>query len=133
LLINRVRRAARFARLIADLQQYRSSMTPDMQFYKTLRQEEKQGYPLVPLENAFRLYVLRTFQVPMFALNNRQILQFFKKRKPAFKTERQQLDRLLSEFEELKKSKIEISPEDKSELLHKMYRFVDRTQNLEAP
>ncbi len=132
-LIWQLRRAARFAKLIADLKEYNSPIEPDLQFYKNLRSLEKQSYPLPELEKAFRLYVLRAFGVPMFVLNHRQIIKFLKKRKSQFKFERQQIDKLLSEFEEINKKKSdEITKEDKQELIHKIYRFVDRTQNLKV-
>lgn len=132
-LIFQLRRAARFAKLIADLKEYNSSIEPDLQFYKSLRVLEKQNYPIPELEKSFRLYVLRAFGVPMFVLNQRQIINFLKKRKPQFKVERQQIDKLLSEFEEIsKKNSAEIKAEEKQELIHKMYRFVDRTQNVKA-
>lgn len=129
-LILQLRRAARYSRLIADLQKYNSSLSPDLQFYKSLRQAEKMQYPIDELEKAFRLYVLRLFNVPMFVLNNRQIINFMKKRKPIYKVERTQLQKILSEFEEIQKNKIELSAPLKSELVSKMYRFVDRTQQI---
>lgn len=132
-LILQLRRAARFAKLIADLKEYNSSIEPDLQFYKNLRVLEKQDYPISELEKSFRLYVLRTFGVPMFVLNQKQVINFLKKRKPQFKNERQQIDKLLGEFDEISKKKMEeISKEDKQELIQKLYRFVDRTQNLKA-
>lgn len=131
-LIYQLRRAARYARLIADLQQHKSSVSADLQFYKSLRSLEKQGYPTEELEKAFRLYVLRVFGVPMFVLSHRQILNFLKKRKRTFKAERQQIDVLLSEFEEAAKKKIHFSEAEKSDLVKKVYRFVDRTQNIQA-
>lgn len=131
-LIYQLRRAARFARLIADLKQYESSVSADLQFYKSLRTAEKQNYPLDELEKSFRLYVLRVLEVPMFVLNQRQIIKFLRKRKPFLKTERQQVNVLLSEFEEIKTNKKELSSSEKLELVHKLYRFVDRTQNIKT-
>lgn len=131
-LIYQLRRAARFARLIADLKQYDSSVSADLQFYKSLRTAEKQNYPLDELEKSFRLYVLRVLEVPMFVLNQRQIIKFLRKRKPFLKTERQQVNVLLSEFEEIKTNKKELSSSEKLELVHKLYRFVDRTQNIKT-
>lgn len=132
-LIFQLRRAARYAKLIAELKDYNSTIEPDLQFYKNLRQLEKQNYPLPEIEKSFRLYVLRAFGVPMFVLNHRQVINFLKKRKPQFKTERQIIDKLLSEFDEIKKKDGNaISKEDKQELIQKLYRFVDRTQNIKA-
>ena len=131
-LIYRLTKAARYARLIADLINHDSAVQPDLQFYKALRICEKQGYPIADLEKAFRLYVLRVFKVPMFVLDNKQIKQFFKDRKPAFKSERLQVERILSEFEEIQITKKELSTGEKLELANKMYRFVDRTQVLSA-
>lgn len=127
-LVYQLRRAARYAKMIADLQQYDSLVSADLQFYKSLRMAEKLGYPMEEIEKAFRLYVLRTFDVPMFVLNHRQIIRFLKKRKPLFKNERQQIDKFLSEFDEVQK-KPEMSTSEKLELVNKLYRFVDRTQS----
>lgn len=129
-LIYQLQRAARFARLIADIQNYNSPISADLQFYKNLRVLEKQNYPLDEVEKTFRLYVLRSFEVPMFILSNRQINQFFKKRKSIFKNERLQVDKFLSEFEELQKNKKEVSTPEKLELINKLYRFVERTQQI---
>ncbi len=131
-LVLRVMKAARYARLIADLMNHDSAIQPDLQFYKTLRLAEKQGYPIDELEKAFRLYVLRVFKVPMFVLDNKQIVQFFKARKSMFKNERLQVERILSEFEEIRNTKKELSTGEKLELANKMYRFVDRTQGLNS-
>ncbi len=127
-LIWKLRRAARYSRLIADLQNYHSPIAIDLQFYKSLRQAEKSQYPLADLENAFRLFILRTYQVPMFALNNRQIARFFKKRNPLLKNEKKQIEKILSEFEEIQNRKKELTFEEKQELVHKLYRFVESTQ-----
>jgi hypothetical protein len=129
-LVLQVRKAARYAKMIADLRNYNSPLAPDLQFYKTIRTSEKNQYPIEELEKAFRLYVLRVFEVPMFVLNHRQIKNFFKIRKPRFKNERLQVDKFLSEFEEIQINKKELKDSEKLELVTKLYRFVGKTQNL---
>ncbi len=127
-LIFRLMRAARFARLITDLKTHQSAVAPDLQFYKTLRLSEKKNYPIEELEHAFRLYVLRSFEVPMFVLDHKQIIRFFKARKSQFKAARLQVDKILIEFEEIQKSRKEFSIAEKQDLVSKLYRFVEKTE-----
>ncbi len=127
-LILRLRQSARYAKLIAGLEEYNSASPADLQFYKSLRQAEKKSYPLADLEMAFKLYVLRVFKVPMFVLNHRQIVKFMKKRKSIFRIERSQVQKLLGEFDEMRLNKKELTEPEKLELVNKLYRFVDKTQ-----
>jgi hypothetical protein len=125
-LVFQLRRAARYKRLIDDLKNYHSAIDPDLQFYKSIRLAEKKQYPLDEIEKAFRLFVLRVYQIPMFTLDNRQIIRFFKKRKPFLKNERLFLQKLLSEFEEIHTHSTELQDPEKLELVTKLYRFVDQ-------
>lgn len=128
-LILQLRKRARYRKLMDGLKHYDSTMDPDLQIYKSIRVAEKQGYPLVDLERHFRLYVLRVFRVPMFDLNNKQIIRFFKKRKPNYKKERASIQKFLDEFEELGK-KTDFSQPEKVEFVNKIYRFVDQTRDI---
>lgn len=98
-----VRRRQRYKRLIDGLKQYDSALDPDLQFYRSMRLLEKENYPIAEIEKAFRLYVLRIFQLPVFDLNNGQAIRFMKKRRPQYQKQRAQLKKLFEEFEELGK------------------------------
>jgi len=110
-------------KLIDSLKKYESNIDPDLQFYRSIRQLEKQQYPLPELEKAFSLYVTRTFQVPAFDLTPAQLYRFIKKFRPEFVQLRPALKRIYSEFETLKNDHDSI--EHRQDLLKKMYRFVD--------
>ena len=126
----KLRRRARYKRLIEGLKQYDSTLEPDLQFYKSMRGLEKMQYPLADLENAFRVYALRVFQVPFFDLNPAQSVRFMKKRRPEFKKQRTQVQKFLDEFEELAKRTETVSSLERAELAKKLYRFVDTQEDL---
>lgn len=129
-LILKLRRRARYKKLIDGLKIYNSTIDPDLQIYKSIRVAEKSNYPIADLEKYFRLYVLRVFQVPMFDLNNKQTIRFFKKRKSIYKKERLVVQKFLDEFEELSKKSESLSAAEKLEFVNKIYRFVDQTSQI---
>ena len=129
-LILKLRRRARYKKLIDGLKKYNSTVSPDLQIYKSIRVAEKSNYPIADLEKHFRLYVLRVFQVPMFDLNNKQIVRFFKKRKAMHKKERLSVQKFLDEFEELHKKNDSLSTAERLEFVNKIYRFVDQTSQI---
>ena len=122
--VYRIRRRVRFKKLIDGLKQHDSSLDPEMQFYKSMRALEKMGYPISEIEQAFRLYALRVFQLPLFDLNNRQAIRFMKKHRPQYKKQRPQLQKFLDEFEELRKNS-NLDAADKNQFVKKLYRFID--------
>ncbi len=124
-LILSLRRRSRLKRLIDRLKTHDSSIDADVQFYRTMRLLEKSGYPVSEMEEAFRLYALRIFQLPLFDLNNRQSLNFLKKRRPQFKKHRASLQKFLGDFEVLSK-KNDLTADDKLQLAKRLYRFVDK-------
>lgn len=118
-------RHRRMKKLISGLKQYESSLEPDLQFYRTLRLLEKQGYPLAEVEKCFKLFVVRAFQVPFFELSIPQALGFFKKRYPQFKKTRASVERLLNDFEIIQNNKTKSDLNNIQELVQKLYRFID--------
>jgi hypothetical protein len=132
LVVLRARRLSYYRKLKLKLKQYNSPVDPDTQFYKSIRQAEKLDYPLEKVESAFRLYVLRSYNLPLFDLSDERVARYFKRNYPAHKSTRASLKKLLSEFEELrKKPSTALSTEDKREFVKKLYRFVDTNRGLE--
>ena len=119
----RIRRNIYYKKLKEKLTKYNSPIEPDTQFYRSVRLAEKAGYPLEQVEKAFRLYNLRAYQLPMFELNNERILKYFRRNYPQHKNTRQNLNKILGEFEELHKHH-ELSVPDKSEFIKKLHRYV---------
>ncbi len=120
----RVRRSIYYKKLKEKLTKYNSPLEPDTQFYRSIRLAEKADYPLEQVENAFRLYNLRAYQLPMFDLNNERISKYFRRNFPQHKNTRQNLNKILGEFEELHKHR-ELSVSDRSEFIKKLHRYVN--------
>lgn len=124
-LIYFLRRRARYKNLIDNLKSHDSSFDADVQFYRGMRRLEKTSYPVAEMEQVFRLYALRTFQVPLFSLNDRQSLNFLNKRRPQFRKYKSDLQKFLSDFEEFNK-KPEMTAAERLQLAKRLYRFVDK-------
>lgn len=125
IIIWNIRKRYRYRQLIAKLKGYESSMTPDLQFYKSIRKAELNGFKMPEIENAFRLYILRRYGVPSFDLKNPSLLRFMKKNSPWLKKERLELKKILSDIQ----STADTEPEKKG-LIKKMYQFVDSSEAL---
>ncbi len=126
----RIKRLAYYKKLKIKLKDYSSPSDPDTQFYKTIRQAEKSDYPFAQVEQAFRLYNLRTYQIPMFDLSNEKALKYFKYNDPKSKNIRLNLQKILDEFETLQKSYDSLSAEAKQEFVKKLYRYVDKNKGV---
>lgn len=120
-----VRKRYRYRKLMAKLNDYKSSIDPDMQFYRSIRRAETNGYPVADLEKSFRLYIARRYNVPAFDLKDPSLLRFFKKNNPWLKKERLELKRILEDLKDVKDTEIE-----KKLLTQKMYHFVDKSEAL---
>lgn len=126
----RLKRISYYRQLKAKLKMYSSPVDPDMQFYKTVRQAEKLEYPIDKLEQAFKLYNVRAYQLPMFDLPNDRVMKYFKRNYPQHKNTRLVLHKILGEFEELQKKSKDISFVEKQEFVKKLYRYVDKNKGL---
>jgi hypothetical protein len=129
--ILKIRQLTILRRLSVGLRKYDSPTAPDTQFYRSVRQSEKNSYDLSELEKAFMLYNVRSYKVPLFELSPRKALRYFKKQHPQHKKARLALDRFLVEFDELNKRGNQVSEETKHELIKKMYRYVETHRGLE--
>ncbi len=121
----RANRAIFYRKLRENLKKHNSPLEADTQFYRSIRLAEKAGYPIDQIENAFRLYNLRAYQLPMFELTNDRITKYFRRNFPEYKDTRQNLNKVLGEFEELRK-KPELLPAEKSEFVKKLHRYVSK-------
>jgi hypothetical protein len=128
-LIVKGRRLHYYRKLKAKLVEHHSPVDPEAQFYRAVRSAEKQGYPLPDLEKAFRLYSLRSYQLPLFDLSNDRVIRYFRRNYPEHKDARIQLQKLLGEFEVLNQAQT-VDEERKSQLVKKLYKFVDHYKGL---
>ena len=126
----KARRLAYYRKLKAKLNQYNSPADPEAQFYRSVRVAEKQGYPLEELEKAFRLYNVRSYKLPLFELNDQSAIRYFKRNYPEHKAARLQLQKLLGEFEALRKNSEKLNADDKNDFVKKLFRYVDHNKGL---
>ena len=124
-LIWNIRKRYRYRQLLAKLKDYESSISPDLQFYKSVRKSEITGLKTSDLENSFRLYILRRFNAPAFDLKDASLLRFIKKNSPWLKKERLEIKKILEDIQSLGDSESE-----KKILIKKMYHFVDSSEQL---
>jgi hypothetical protein len=112
-------------KLWLGLKNFDSPLTPDIQFYRELRKLEKRDYPLDDVERLCQIYVVRTFEIPMFEVSPRQVVGFLKKRHPHLKEERRLLYQILMDFGVLRRQS---SVDDRRKLLAQFYRFMELAQ-----
>lgn len=124
-IVSGIRKRYRYRQLLAKLKDYESSISPDLQFYKSIRKSEMTGLKTADLENSFRLYILRRFNAPSFDLKNASLLRFIKKNSPWLKKERLEIKKILEDIQSIKDSDT-----DKKLLIKKMYHFVDSCEQL---
>lgn len=124
----KVKRLNYYRKLKEKLAVHDSPTEPDVQFYRSVRSSEKQAYPLKSLEEAFRLFCLRTYEIPMFDLSDEKAVRYFKHNSPALKNERLQLQKVLQEFVALKAQEQNLEIEAKNEFVKKLYRFVEQSK-----
>jgi hypothetical protein len=124
----KIKRLNYYRKLKEKLAVHDSPTDPDVQFYRSVRLSEKQSYPLKSLEEAFRLFCLRTYEIPLFDLSDEKAVSYFKHNSPALKAERLQLQKALQEFITLKAQEQNLEFEDKNEFVKKLYRFVEQSK-----
>lgn len=120
----KLKRFLYYKKLREKLLEYNSPVAPDTQFYKAIRSAEKEHFPIEQIEKAFRLYNLRTYQLPVFELPNNQLIRYFKRNFPGHIQTRNSLSKLLEEFEELGK-RDGLTLYEKNEFIKKLYRYVE--------
>jgi hypothetical protein len=111
---------------IERLKNFDSPLPADSQFYKELRKSEKKDYPMSELERLSKVYILRSYKVPIFELSSRAVIGYIKKTKPRLKSERRLIFNLLKDIDLLKKND---NFEKRKKFVDQMYRFVDLTED----
>lgn len=133
------KRAAYYRELKRRLKDHVSPLDPDTQFYRSMRQLEKISYPPSELERAFRLYVLRSYDLPMFDLSDPKVLKYCRYQHPRLKSLRLQLAKILEDFNALKAAVADPSMRESklksaeiAALVERMYKFVEVNPGLEG-
>ena len=124
----KIKRFYFYRKLKENLAVHASPTEPDVQFYRTVRDCEKRLYPVGSLEQAFRLYCLRTYEIPMYNLSDEKIIRYFKHNSPERKPERLHLQKILQEFAALRLQEKNLDLETKNEFVKKLYRFVEQSK-----
>jgi len=126
----KAKRMSFYKKLKTKLKDYNSAISAETQFYKSIRVAEKSEYPLEQIQNAFKLYNARAYQLPLFDLSNETAAKYFKRNFPQYKSTRIQLFRLLEELDELQKNKGILSLQNKHEFVKKLYRYVESNKGV---
>ena len=118
---------------IERLKNYDSPIQADSQFYKELRKIEKKDYPIFDLEKICKVYILRSFKIPVFELTHKQSISFLKSKLPRLKNERRLMYNLLKDLELLKNIKNnDTDLEKRKKFIDQFYRFVDAVEDLKS-
>lgn len=130
MLLMAIRKRAKLKSLKDGLVAYDSPTDPDTQFYRSLRVAEKADYPLEDIQKAFLLYNVRAYRIPLFQLNTKQAIKYFKQMYPQYKNTRLELDRFLTELSDMSAHAKDLSREARQELVSKMYRYVEKNRGV---
>lgn len=118
--------------LKSKLRDYESPLAPDTQIYRAIRLAEKAGYPMADLEKAFKIYLLRRYEVPMFDLSEAAALKYFKRRWPELKELRLSAYKILTELIDQQKREEGGRKEGSADILSlisKIYKFIETTES----
>jgi hypothetical protein len=119
------------------LRQYDSPQAADSQFYKDIRKLEKKDFPIDDLEKSIKLYLLRSYRIPLFEMTNKETISLLKKKYPRFKDERRMVFNLLKDLQILKnkeqsENNKSLQLEQHKKFVDQCYRFVDCTEELKS-
>ncbi|MES2800864.1 MAG: hypothetical protein V4654_00100 [Bdellovibrionota bacterium] len=120
-------RSQRWKALTEVMKAFDSVQAADNQFYKTIRETEKKNYPIVEIEKAAKVYILRRFSVPIFNLNLKETISFIKKRHPQLKELRRQVYNIVKDIEILSKDP-NLTLEQKTKFISRFYEFINRCE-----
>lgn len=120
-------------RLKSVVQSYESVQTPENQFYKLIRAAEKKDFPLSEIHQAFRIYLLRRFQVAVFDLSPSEVAQAVKINFPKLKDLRRKVYNWLFDLKslEIKNLTAPLSLQQREQHIQQMYAFVELCEKVE--
>lgn len=118
----------RLKNLIDDLKNYEVPLRPEAQYYRAIRQIEKNNYSSVDLDNAVKVYLSRKLQIPFVTLRLSESLALFKKKYPLLKKQRKDLKLLLSDLADLREKNQNAS----LSLIQKTNAYIDALEDLPA-
>jgi len=122
-------RGLRWRRIMKSMDQYSSAVAPDIQYYKEIRRLEKKDYPIDAVAHAYKLYIVRSYQVPLFQVSAREATKILKKKWPRLKTERRQIFNSIKDLDLLQQKN---DFDKRKKMVEQTYRLVDRTEELKA-
>ncbi|AZZ37435.1 hypothetical protein CIK05_11730 [Bdellovibrio sp. qaytius] len=120
-------RSQRWKQLTEVVKAYDSAQAADNQFYKTIRELEKKDYPIVEIEKAAKVYILRRFSVPIFNLDLKETISFIKKRHPQLKEQRRQVYNIVKDIELLAKDP-NVTTVQKTKFISRFYEFISKCE-----
>lgn len=120
-------RKNKMRQLIKRLKDYDSALDADTQFYREIRRLEKQSFPVQELKNVCLVYIIRAYQIPIYGLNHKQAIRFFKRHHPQHKDLRRQLYQMLTDLDIIVAKN---QPAQTQQFVQNFYRFVDKTQEI---
>lgn len=109
-----------------QLKHYEVPLTPESQYYKTIRQLDKSNYKASDLERTLKVYLSRKLQIPFVELRLSEALVLFKQSYPLLKKQRKDLKLLLNDLQNLKTQNQTAS----LSLVQKVNHFVDELEEL---
>ncbi len=122
-------RQLRWRRIMKSMDQYTSPVSADVQYYKEIRKLEKKEYPIDDIARAYKLYIVRRYEVPLFDVSQREAMTIFKKKWPRLKMERKQIFNSLKDLDLLHKKN---DFEKRKKMVEQTYKLVDHTEELKV-
>ena len=122
-------RRMRWRRILKSMDQYTSPLSADVQYYKEVRRLEKKEYPIDDIARAYKLYIVRSYSVPLFEVSQREAMSILKEKWPRLKAERRQILNSLKDLDLLQKKN---DFEKRKKMVEHTYKFVDHTEELKT-
>lgn len=120
-------RRKKWNQLKRNIEQFNSAVEPEQQFYKAIRQLEKNNYPVDELSKSSKIYILRKYKTPVFDLSVKECDSFLKKIIPYNSAQRRLIVNMLKDIEHLQKQN-EDDLVFKNKFIHKYYNFIEKCE-----
>lgn len=125
LIFRSVYKTVRLKTLMDELKNYEVNLSPESQYYKSIRALDKKNNPPHELLNTLKTYLTRKLHIPFFGLSNRQALRLFKKKYPLLRKERETISLILKDYEVSEKL-----PVTNKQLIEKTHSLVDQLETV---